>query len=374
MTSEPLKKYDFIDALRGLAVLGVVLVHSSHWVAPSSEILLNISKNGASGVKLFFMVSALTLCLSLRSRQATERFSARNFFIRRFFRIAPMYYCAILAYFFLRTSDPVYWNSEGLHWWQMPLTALFSGWDPQSLNAVVPGGWTVAVEMMFYLFLPFLFGRLQSIRRSVIFIVGSIIIGRLAAELFMRAVLPYNFYDRIHVLNTFLLPWFLSQLPVFGLGILAYNIFIRTKPDKKTGLLLLLMTFFIFLAALALKDLPAAQDIALCLGFFGLVVALRFHPTAVLVNPLTQWLGRISFSLYLVHFAVIYFLTRRLPVFSEMPASDGACILAFGLVLMVSALVAQAAHSYVEIPGIKLGGKLIQKNFFNKHTPGRRVL
>ena len=63
-----IKNYDFIDSLRGFAVLGVVLVHSSQWVAPVSEVLQNIASQGARGVQLFYIASALTLCLSMRER------------------------------------------------------------------------------------------------------------------------------------------------------------------------------------------------------------------------------------------------------------------------------------------------------------------
>jgi peptidoglycan/LPS O-acetylase OafA/YrhL len=56
--------------------------------------MLDFTAYGARGVQLFYMVSAFTL-LSV-SRQP---FNARSFFIRRFFRIAPAFYIAMIAYF-----------------------------------------------------------------------------------------------------------------------------------------------------------------------------------------------------------------------------------------------------------------------------------
>ena len=98
MLQSDIKKYAFIDALRGMAILGVILVHSSQLVAPTNATLLWVMREGARGVQLFFVASALTLCMSWMTRNSHEKFPIRNFYIRRFFRIAPMFYIAILIY------------------------------------------------------------------------------------------------------------------------------------------------------------------------------------------------------------------------------------------------------------------------------------
>ena len=59
-------KYDFVDTLRGLAVLGVVAIHTSELAPPSSLILQTIAHAGSFGVQLFYVASALTLFLSMR--------------------------------------------------------------------------------------------------------------------------------------------------------------------------------------------------------------------------------------------------------------------------------------------------------------------
>ena len=58
--SRNITHYKYIDALRGWAILGVIIVHSSqNFELPS--ILSRLSAAGARGVQLFFVVSALTL-------------------------------------------------------------------------------------------------------------------------------------------------------------------------------------------------------------------------------------------------------------------------------------------------------------------------
>ena len=119
-------KYEYINAIRGFAILGVVLVHSSQWVRPASDILSKIASEGARGVQLFYVASALTLFLSMASRkQQEERRGLLSYFIRRFFRIAPAFYCAIIIYTAYNGMSAHYWAPNGLEWWSILLTAFF---------------------------------------------------------------------------------------------------------------------------------------------------------------------------------------------------------------------------------------------------------
>jgi peptidoglycan/LPS O-acetylase OafA/YrhL len=93
MNNTSIIKYDYIDTLRGLAILSVVMVHSSQNFPPRSEVLIQIAAQGSRGVQLFFIASALTLFLSMDARSGDqEPRSLESFFIRRFFRIAPAFY------------------------------------------------------------------------------------------------------------------------------------------------------------------------------------------------------------------------------------------------------------------------------------------
>ena len=113
-------KLKYIDALRGLAILGVLIVHcgghGDNGAIPQS--LLAIISNGARGVQLFFIVSAFTLFLSMTHKYEQEKHPKLNFFIRRFFRIAPMYYIGIVYYLFQ------YLFSEKIKWSHLSLSDL----------------------------------------------------------------------------------------------------------------------------------------------------------------------------------------------------------------------------------------------------------
>lgn len=115
--SSRLRKYEFIDALRGYAILGVLMVHSAQSVRPNHAFLRSAMAQGSLGVQLFYIASALTLCLSWRFRSTQEGHPTRDFYIRRFFRIAPMFYLAIVLYVLLNGLAPQYWAPNGIKWW-----------------------------------------------------------------------------------------------------------------------------------------------------------------------------------------------------------------------------------------------------------------
>jgi peptidoglycan/LPS O-acetylase OafA/YrhL len=69
--------YEFLDALRGIGILGVVLVHSGIQ-SGQQHALFAIAFTGQRGVQLFYMLSAFMLYLTLESRR-TEHFELSNF-------------------------------------------------------------------------------------------------------------------------------------------------------------------------------------------------------------------------------------------------------------------------------------------------------
>src|SRR5947209_6454020 len=85
----------YIDILRGIAIFGVIAVHSHQYITGLSWVISWVFNYGQLGVQLFFVASAVTLCLSMNGRKEN---SSHNFYIRRFFRIAPLYYFGIPLY------------------------------------------------------------------------------------------------------------------------------------------------------------------------------------------------------------------------------------------------------------------------------------
>lgn len=144
----------WIDTIRGVAILLVISVHVSQSVGDMSHPLLRVASLGQLGVQLFFTASAYTLCASA-ARGLSNRIQIRDFYIRRFFRVAPIYYFGVCLYFFiyylLSVSGLDAGKFEAFDLKNISINfMLIHGLVPSAMNSIVPGGWSIGAEVLFY--------------------------------------------------------------------------------------------------------------------------------------------------------------------------------------------------------------------------------
>ncbi len=226
------RKLAYIDLVRGIAILLVVWVHHSQSFHGLQLIRRGLASYGQMGVQFFFVASAFTMSLSASTRRY-EPHTVSNFLIRRYFRIAPLYYVGILLYLVIRR-----FGADGGRQTDTPQNLLANvafvhGFAPSALNDVVPGGWSIAVEMMFYVIFPALFriclriyalyGRLGLIALSVVALALDASIQVLVVALGGAAIAINNFWY-FNIVN---------QLPVFVVGTSFYIGAVNSRePDR----------------------------------------------------------------------------------------------------------------------------------------------
>lgn len=360
-TKQPAKntgKLRYIDALRGLAILGVVVVHTSqygHDIPTFHPALLSLVSSGARGVQLFFVASAFTLWLSM-SRRKVEQHPTRNFFIRRVFRIAPMYWLGILFYSWWYTRMGV----PPTGWSVLSNFTFLHGISPYWINSLVPGGWSITVEMTFYCLAPWLFTKIRSADHALRFVLGTALLAQLSSAVLLRFPLIAD----ATVWQDFIFLNFFSQLPVFGVGILLYYLLQAESPIRLTTPTLFLLALTL-LGALGFDTLGQAQHLLFSAGFLVLAVALSRQAHWLAVNPLITYLGKISFSLYLVHFSVLNALQHwgyeNFLAPTRMSAALADCAIRLLVVLASSTVLATVFYELVEVRFQDLGKKLIAR-------------
>jgi peptidoglycan/LPS O-acetylase OafA/YrhL len=365
-----LKRYDYIDALRGIAIIGVLFAHTGlysniiypSWLQNLAEINL-----GPRGVQLFYLVSAFTLCLSFSKRKTFEKHGTINFYIRRFFRIAPLFYLSIIYYLWQQN----YWNANPSNFSILNILTTFTftnGAIPSFINNIVFGGWSIAVESTFYLIFPvlfYIFYKLKTIKAALILTT----ITAIAMQIFRTFLLAIPMVSKSPDLQTYTFQFFPSQLPVFLIGILVF-LFMKQEFVSKYKKFI----SFFFIGLILLFILQIISPIKLIAGhyIFGIIFGLLTYllsknPLKLLVNPITIFIGKISFSLYLCHVAVmhwlIYFgLNNYLPTDPYLNF-----IFRFLVLLCFSSLVATLLFFTVEKGGIALGKRVINRH--EKNTP-----
>lgn len=227
-----IKKYKYIDSLRGAAICGVMLTHSAVGSGPTNQILSWFMNYGQMGVQLFYVASAITLCMSWNARVGHEKYPVLNFWLRRLFRIAPMFLVAIGLYVFLQGYGPRYWAPNGINGYFIALTAVFlHGFHPETINSVVPGGWSIAVEMTFYAIFPILVCRVGGVVPMCLMIFASLILVKHNGTI-VHYIFDYP-VDQKYIVDNFSNLNFVAQLPVFLFGMLAY-IFMASGFNKKS--------------------------------------------------------------------------------------------------------------------------------------------
>lgn len=352
----------YLDALRGCAIIMVILVHTSQAVPPLSSIAHMFAWAGQMGVQLFFLASAYSLCFVQQQPRDTQN-PTLGFYIRRYFRVAPLYYVAILFYgamAMLSAPDGIWAHTEN---YTAPTiaanTLLIQGFVQNGNNSVVPGGWSVGTEVAFYLVFPVLWNFVQAkkdqqVRRASMLLLAALTICALhVAWLSAHGVTVTN--------NSFSYFNIANQLPVFALGALAYVLWPKPQnerfPMAAVPLLCLFTTVSVYLAG---KDVPFAFSLlpfTAGLAFMQLLRILRALPEI-------RWLqavGRQSYSIFLFHFVFAWHVSKAAAdvMGTHIPA-DVLWLLLSGMALLGSYAVAVLIGSQIEKIGIACGHALVR--------------
>lgn len=376
-SSERAGKLAYIDCLRGYAVLMVMLCHTTYAFPELPYPVHRLTVFGWHGVQLFFLASSLTLLMSAEHERATTgRVDVRHFFLRRFLRIAPMYYLA--AAFYALLKPPADSSLPQL----LASLAFVNAWHPVTMPttgawAPVPGGWSIGVEFTFYFLFPAFAATVTSIRGALVLLVAVLALGAGLDSLFLPLLRAR--YGQTPADN-FLYFWFPDQAPVFVLGAITYFAVRAVRQEGGHPLIRAVRRRpgALIAAALALELLvadapfgfahqlrlgaPPPQHLAASLGFMLFIIGMSQARPGALMNPVIAHVGKVSFSAYLLHWAVIRYLPDSHPALFHVQAQGWTAIAAFALcfvaVVLVTCAGSTASYALVEAPCMRLAKRL----------------
>ncbi|MBB4859615.1 peptidoglycan/LPS O-acetylase OafA/YrhL [Novosphingobium chloroacetimidivorans] len=344
-------RFAYIDALRGWAILGVIVTHAGS-LTKLGGVPGRVVEFGGRGVQLFFIVSAFTIFLTYKRALERETFPTKNFFTRRLMRIVPMYWLGIVLYTAVYGLASRGWK-DGPELWHYPLhLTLTNVLVPSATSSVVPGGWSISVEVLFYLTTPLWFWVVKSLRDAMAFTAASLVFG---------AIFISTGADAVPGIDQYWFRSFPSQLPCFGFGMILYY-WVQSNPNGLTtqsanlGLLMAAVAMALIGFTNALPIVPSHYWTTG--GFLLLAMSLVATPSVLIVNRLTVWVGQISFSAYLLHFLVLKQIDLAM---HDSITGYGRFAVVTAVGIMVTLPVAWLSYRYAETAFSNLGKRWISQ-------------
>ncbi|MBU6400993.1 MAG: acyltransferase [Verrucomicrobia bacterium] len=353
-----------IDVIRVLAAWMVVAWHTGGAV----NYRLPIFSSASIAVDVFMNVSGflmLYLFWERRHKEPWERPSTWfKFYVRRFFRIAPLYYVVLLGVIALRLAPPPENGvSPSLWQWLLLRFSFLFGFIPHLSDHCLIPDWSLTLEMQFYCCFPFLALALRRLGAGLFFFCCVVLSG-----LSGLAVGYYHDAARNHL-------WYFPQptilplkLHIFAVGMVIATAVIDGSTSMKSKW---------FLAALPVYLLTCKEN------FLWLMAAVYWSAYAIygqsrvrsyllrsveMVNralrglPWRQKLAECSYGTYLIHSVFIVLLLDRFRWRSGNRGNSlGQYLLALVVVLGLTTLTSWILHEWIEKPGIDLGRRIAQR-------------
>lgn len=329
-----MKRISAIDFLRGLSCLGVLLYHIrvELWIGwwrirSYPEEYSTIIKTAAwfsipapflgYAILLFFLISGF--CIHYPHTVPDPKPVWKNYFIRRFWRIYPPYLIAICFTACISFVCYLQWEDTTWDWDRIIRTVLLSQNYPPNNGQFLsnPSLWTIPLEIEFYILYPLAFCFFDQLRSKAMIVLALSLCG-------------WSIY-----LNTKGISWpsFTSLFlwPVWLLGGWAARLY----REQKLDLLKFPILLFAFVLSLSfsltslLENWPSwVQYLFWTLFYFVFFILclrnsnLLERITGKLVFTAISWIGKISFSLYLIHFPLFkLFGYIHREIWNEKPAN-----------------------------------------------------
>ena len=350
----------YLDSVRGLAALSVVVYHfiGWKWSETLQFKLASMVFNGSDAVSLFFVLSGLVL--SWKYFQPNEQLPItgthyKEYVVNRMVRLyLPFVVAIIVIYYFLnhRHEDIVQvigqFFTNQTHWMEEALLI-------RGKHDMYGPGWTLEVELAASLMLPFLVLLLRHSRQlffmlmALYIVLGPPIVMNQLFHFMLGMTLTYFFpliarYD----LRTSRFYRFRYLVYLLAFGLFSIRHITRIFPLGELG------TYWLNLLRIDLFFFTG-------IGAFIILAYIINSPRLqrwLAVRPLL-FLGRISYSLYLVHWFFVDQVMKKLDIYLPGSPHQRLTILAALLATIgASILTATVFNILVERPAIRLGKRL----------------
>ncbi len=371
-------RYSALDGLRGVAATLVVLFH----IAWPNHVTHNaFVRHGYLAVDLFFILSGFVISAGYSAKIADARGVGR-FLVLRFFRIYPLHAAVLTALVGFEALK----LAAAHYGWLVPGHAAFTGRNTvgalianlllvhglgalPSLSWNVPS-WSISCEFAAYVCFG-LWMLAGGARKPLLFVLGSVAaLASYGILIAARGTLDVTFdFGFVRCIAGFFL----------GMTVYEFSLRRRSEPARATTRALISAGELAILGgAIAVMSLAAGWRMVAIVPLFVLLVALLQSDRGIvarwLASPAPQFLGRISYSIYLTHDFLLTLLSIVVKRVMKVPMAydpatlelapkvspwlgDALVLAALVLTLGVSALT----YRFIEEPARLFGRGLVKE-------------
>ncbi|MDB5790409.1 MAG: acyltransferase family protein [Massilia sp.] len=315
------------DILRGMCALAVAYYHVLSWTGAA-----HLESWGRYGVYIFFVLSGASMYAAYGEKFA-QGYSPAKFIVQRIIRLAPLYLVALgLKTAYAIVTGRSLFEELGM----MLLNASFTfGLGNPAETARVIGGWSLGIEFLFYLTFPIVVATMRS-SWGIAVLAGSFVV----QHIFVNSVLAGTTLEQAWVPYTQMLSFVFYFIAGSWIGKLITAGKLSYSPWSLAGMCLSLLP----LATLNGGDnLTGLTGLGLSICAAVTVLLSASIPKSRLVSTASEYLGRVSYGVYLIH-PFLYMAAKNLPFLQQWPLA-GATV-----VVGLSAVLALLAEKHIEAP------------------------
>lgn len=310
-------RIEVLDSLRAIAALAVLVFHATAYQ-------FNF---GRYGVQLFFIISGFVIFKTVESTKTTK-----EFVIKRFFRLYPAYWVAIII-----TTIVVNLFSTTKHVsikeFLFNLTMLQEHFKVENIDWSY---WSLTPELFFYFYMAVLI-FFKAVRFIFPVCVGWLII------------ILCNYFFRIEDYFIWIKFFNIRHGQLFVAGIMLYRIFYKKGNDIQSYMMLLvtfITSILVYTPQYGFKDMAVVITLIYSVFLLFIYGKLNF----LKIKPLV-FIGSVSYPLYLIHQRIAFTIQENYDYTSNY--------FLVALLILVFIAIAYLIHILVEIPGQKIGKKIL---------------
>jgi peptidoglycan/LPS O-acetylase OafA/YrhL len=337
-----------IEQLTFTRFIAALLIVSFHFVRGSNEIsedlIQFIIKQANVAVSYFFILSGFVMIIAYH-KKSTIRFF--QYIISRLARIYPVYLFAIILLFTL------YVLSENLDCEALFLNLLMiQAWVPgKALLFNIPG-WSLSVELFFYMTFPLLFNYIYS-KFNYLKLIFPIIIFWVGSQILFHFLINQNYLLDLSFSKIDLLYFPLMHVNSFLIGNLAGLYFVNKKVSPQNFDFEILGVVLLIILALKFPIGLNFHNGFLALLFAPLILLIAINNgkiTALFKSKICIFLGEISFGIYIFQFVVWQWISDyRLNLYFGLDKiKDGNLTFFLRLIILIG--MSSLSYIYLEIP------------------------